>query len=55
MRTPEATHRDTLIYIEQMLHELGKLANQAEYAFLAHIIDMALIEARDLIKIPIRN
>lgn len=51
----EATHRETLIYIEQMLEELSKMAKQTSHPLLAYMIDMALQEARDTLDAQVEN
>ncbi|NKB79600.1 hypothetical protein HED49_16190 [Ochrobactrum daejeonense] len=41
------THYDTLLYIEQMLEQLGDMAKNADQPLLAYMIEMALLEARE--------
>ncbi len=43
------THRETLIYIEQLIDELAKLAKQAKNPMLVYLLEMARQEARDSI------
>ncbi|MBV2143307.1 hypothetical protein KUG47_07330 [Falsochrobactrum sp. TDYN1] len=43
----QATHKETLAYLEEMLEELVKLARTTDCHLLVYMIDMALQEARD--------
>jgi len=42
-----ATHREILMYIEQMLEELILMAKKTDQQMLVYMMDMALQEARD--------
>ncbi|MBJ6135481.1 hypothetical protein JAU75_21805 [Ochrobactrum sp. Q0168] len=50
MKQRREDNPETLIYIEQMLGELGKLAKKTDNALLAYMIQMASEEAKDLIE-----
>lgn len=41
------THYDTLLYVEQMLEQLGDMARNVDQPLLAYMIEMALLEARE--------
>ncbi len=43
----QASSRETLAYIEEMLQELVKMARTTDNNLLAYLMDMALQEARD--------
>ncbi|MBC2885433.1 hypothetical protein H7Q97_08435 [Ochrobactrum sp. CM-21-5] len=49
MAQRSASYSERLIYIEQMLEELGKMAKETDSPLLAYMIEMALQEARDCI------
>jgi hypothetical protein len=42
-----ATRSETVAYIEQMLEQLSLMAKSTNYVFLAYMIEIALIEARE--------
>ena len=44
--TAKTSRFDTLCYIFDIVHELKKLADKAEYRTLAAILGVALVEAR---------
>ncbi len=50
MKQRREDNPETLIYIEQMLGELGKLAKKTDNPLLAYMIQMASEEAKDLIE-----
>ncbi|PWL18545.1 hypothetical protein DKP76_05490 [Falsochrobactrum shanghaiense] len=47
MDQKQATQKETLAYIEELLEELVKLAKTTDSNLLVYMIDMALQEARD--------
>ena len=47
MDQKQATQKETLAYIEELLEELVKLARTTDSNLLVYMIDMALQEARD--------
>ncbi|MEJ5021881.1 hypothetical protein WH297_19395 [Ochrobactrum vermis] len=44
-----ATRFETVTYIEQMLEQLSLMAKNTNHMFLAYMIEMALVEAREVL------